>query len=63
MGVVDSGTQETFCFQSDTLSCAQFYDPSMQYNDEGVLMWSIITGTLVALLVLLICCDHADQKL
>jgi len=49
--------QETFCFQSDTLSCAQFYDPSMQTNDEGVFMWSIITGTLFTLLGLLVCCD------
>lgn len=27
-------SQETFCFQSDTFTCAQFYDPSVSSNAE-----------------------------
>ncbi|KAK3250977.1 hypothetical protein CYMTET_39669 [Cymbomonas tetramitiformis] len=47
--------QETLCYGSDTLTCAQFYDPSMDGSASSGLWWLI--AILVILIVLVgLCC-------
>jgi len=41
--------QEMFCYKSDTLSCAQFYDPSDEKAFESVFKWTAVVLFVVTL--------------